>query len=382
MDVFNGYLTESERDDALFMLEHDVNMSKYNTMLEMVELHRQQSLREAEYKVFSEGGTYDDYLLMLEAIQQEAKTQQDGIFTQMLSAIGGLIDRILKGIASLFTGSNGSPKIDPNANYTVTEEYSNAHGILGAITSQIDGIVADINARRFGAAGGKISAILAGTAGVAGIVKLIAGKLVKGSEVSKDTKEAESILTKLKGAIQNLFKMKDDANAGNTDPEKEVDPKPAEGDTPVEGSNSPFKFCLDKLNELIAWIEKGFDTIKGVVSSAVNAALNKVDGKEQPENGSEQKQGDQTGQKPDNAQPTDKNQPAAGNAQPTNKAQPANGNAQPTNNNQNKPKEQTVTSSTDDTIDVTTSIFGNIFESTSGEELREVAHEWDAVFGF
>ena len=59
-NVYNGYLTGIERDMAIEEAQMENAISRLDTMWEMVNLEYEQNIRDAELKVFSESGTYDD----------------------------------------------------------------------------------------------------------------------------------------------------------------------------------------------------------------------------------------------------------------------------------------------------------------------------------
>ena len=57
-EIFNSHLSGYEREMAIQEAEYDTLFAKATMMLEMVDMQLEQNIREAELKVFKEGGTY------------------------------------------------------------------------------------------------------------------------------------------------------------------------------------------------------------------------------------------------------------------------------------------------------------------------------------
>lgn len=71
--IFNSYLVGEERELAIEESTMDVLFADLNMKYEMVNMQLEYDKKAAEYKVFSEGGTYDDFLYLLEEANDYAK---------------------------------------------------------------------------------------------------------------------------------------------------------------------------------------------------------------------------------------------------------------------------------------------------------------------
>ena len=87
MSIYNDYLTGIEREYEIesFSLENEFN--KYNTLFEMTDLQLTQMYNDAETKVFSEGGTYDDLTFLYTEADAEVSGKRQSILSSIFSAI-------------------------------------------------------------------------------------------------------------------------------------------------------------------------------------------------------------------------------------------------------------------------------------------------------
>lgn len=72
----------------------DNEFNKLQTLYEMTCLRLSQLEKEVEYKVFSESGTYDDYVYLLTEADNEVVKQKQGIITRIINAIKSLFAKI------------------------------------------------------------------------------------------------------------------------------------------------------------------------------------------------------------------------------------------------------------------------------------------------
>ena len=107
-NVYNGYLTGIERDMAIEEAQMENAISRLDTMWEMVNLEYEQNIRDAELKVFSESGTYDDLQFLYEEADKEAGEKKQGILSKLLEFIGSIFNTI-GGWFDKLAGANPPP---------------------------------------------------------------------------------------------------------------------------------------------------------------------------------------------------------------------------------------------------------------------------------
>lgn len=263
MDVFNAYLEGAERELAIETAREDVEFSRYMTMLEMVDLHHAQLVREAEFKVFSEGGTYDDYMYLLEEANKETAAKKNGIFASIFTAIGQLIQNIANLIAGIFTG--GKSNLDPNANVQLTSEDQESLGIIDKVKNIIPNFVNDITTGNYKKAiqdVAPIATILAGVGVGAGVATELMNKPpknVKGEELNQDAAESNGIFNALK--------------KGYTFIQSEL-PTLSEGSQEKKDATE----CAKYLKQAFSLINEPIATIFGKINSLKNAAATTANG--------------------------------------------------------------------------------------------------------
>lgn len=101
-EIFNSHLSGYEREMAIQEAEYDTLFAKATMMLEMVDMQLEQNIREAELKVFKEGGTYDDYEYLVQEADEEAGEQKKGVFATIIEAIRTLFQKIGDALSRLF----------------------------------------------------------------------------------------------------------------------------------------------------------------------------------------------------------------------------------------------------------------------------------------
>lgn len=107
-EIFNSHLSGYEREMAIQEAEYDTLFAKATMMLEMVDMQLEQNIREAELKVFREGGTYDDYEYLVQEADEQAGEQKKGVFATIIEAIRTLFQKIGDALSRLFNLNNVS----------------------------------------------------------------------------------------------------------------------------------------------------------------------------------------------------------------------------------------------------------------------------------
>lgn len=101
-DIYEGYLSPKERKEAIADAKLDNLFERCYMMYEMVQLRYEQNVREAELKVLSEGGTYDDLAYLIEEASEEANDKKKGLIGTIIDGIVSLFKQIGESIRKLF----------------------------------------------------------------------------------------------------------------------------------------------------------------------------------------------------------------------------------------------------------------------------------------
>ena len=101
-DIYEGYLSPKERKEAIADAKLDNLFERCNMMYEMVQLQYEQNVREAELKVLTEGGTYDDLAFLIEEAGEEAADKKKGLISTLIDGIISLFKQIGESIRKLF----------------------------------------------------------------------------------------------------------------------------------------------------------------------------------------------------------------------------------------------------------------------------------------
>ena len=101
-DIYEGYLSPEERKAAIADAKLDALFERCHMMYEMVQLQYEQNVREAELKVLTEGGTYDDLAYLIEEAGEEAADKKKGLISTLIDGIISLFKQIGESIRKLF----------------------------------------------------------------------------------------------------------------------------------------------------------------------------------------------------------------------------------------------------------------------------------------
>ena len=267
--IFNSYLVGEERELAIEESSMGVFFDKLDMMYEMVNMQLEYNKKAAEFKVFSEGGTYDDFLYMLEEANEEAKTEKKGIIRTIIDAIKKIINKIGEKLASI--GKNpGDPNEDVEVDEGVDKSQKALDSVAGDINSVIDSIEAaqsgDIATAATSALGvltnkGKIATAL-GATGI-GVATGVMIKIKRGKAVA-DSKKNETMLNKIK---KMLSKRENDDNTAN---QNNGEQKESNGF--IDTLTQVFTAIKDTVVRVINFISNG-------LSSIWHGAANKMFGK-------------------------------------------------------------------------------------------------------
>ena len=193
-DIFKSYLSEEERAIAIEESKYEIQMAKLNAMYEMVDKNLELNMLEAEAKVLTESGTYDDLDYLYEEANNEAAEKKEGIISKIIGVVKQIWQAITNTITNFFSKNKdveGEAEVDEN-----DEKRVNAlNGVWGKIKQVLNFV------RNNGA---KIAM------GVAAIGTLIIGGLELFGKKGKKVKRPSSVV---KGWIQNINSKAGEVNS-------------------------------------------------------------------------------------------------------------------------------------------------------------------------
>ena len=193
-DIFKSYLSEEERAIAIEESRYEIQMAKLNAMYEMVDKNLELNMLEAEAKVLTESGTYDDLDYLYEEANKEAAEKKEGIISKIIGVVKQIWQAITNTITNFFSKNKvgeGEAEVDEN-----DEKRVNAlNGVWGKIKQVLNFV------RNNGA---KIAM------GVAAIGTLILGGLELFGKKGKKVKRPSSVV---KGWIQSIKSKAGEVNS-------------------------------------------------------------------------------------------------------------------------------------------------------------------------
>ena len=244
-DIFKSYLSEDERAVAIEESTYEIQMAKLNAMYEMVDKNLELNMLEAEAKVLTESGTYDDLDYLYEEANAEAVEKKKGIIGKIVGVVKSIWQAITNAITNFLSKSgNVEDEVEVDEN---DEKRMNA---LNAVWGKIKQVLNFVRNN-----GGKIAIgiTLAGTAILGGLE--LFGK--KGGKVKKPS-------SVVKGWIQNIKSKAGEVNSALSS---------------AGGDGDEKKKALEILSEvgkkLKSWIDSLTSKLGNVVSSAKEAITDK-----------------------------------------------------------------------------------------------------------
>ena len=102
-DIFKSYLSDEERADAIEESIYEIQMAKLNAMYEMVDKNLELNMLEAEAKVLTESGTYDDLDYLYEEANNEAAEKKEGIISKIIGVVKQIWQAITNTITNFFS---------------------------------------------------------------------------------------------------------------------------------------------------------------------------------------------------------------------------------------------------------------------------------------
>ena len=206
-------LTGLEREFVIECTKLDISMDKLNVLYEAVCSTLNANYREAELKVYSENGTYEDLAMLYTEAEKEAAGKQSSILGSILKIIGDLCDKIKNFIVNIFKKKvQESPsdefEVNENAYNTLKSTQSFGDMIKGGLANINNSSKATLEKLRDNIKGHKILAAVAGVgaaaAGVAAGAAIHHTKKVKKSEVLALTDQASKTMIVVDDATSNI----------------------------------------------------------------------------------------------------------------------------------------------------------------------------------
>ena len=131
-DIFKSYLSEDERDIAIEESTYKIQMAKLNAMYEMVDKNLELNMLEAEAKVLTESGTYDDLDYLYEEANKEAAEKKEGIISKIIGAVKQIWQAITNTITNFFS-KNKDVKDEAEVDENDEKRVNALNGVWGKI---------------------------------------------------------------------------------------------------------------------------------------------------------------------------------------------------------------------------------------------------------
>ena len=96
MAIYKDYLVGDERQEAIEEAAIFNEIDNLFDAFEMTSIRLNQMYRNAEMKVFSESGTYDDLTYLIQEADGEVAEQRDGILQKIINGIKSILSKIKK----------------------------------------------------------------------------------------------------------------------------------------------------------------------------------------------------------------------------------------------------------------------------------------------
>lgn len=136
--VYNGEMSDLEREGTRLLLECEIHQSKIASIKSILNAQYEQAIMEADYKVLTEGGTFDD----LEALYMEAEESQEpkkvGIIRTIISTIAKKLQEFGDWILNAL-GQNGERLQKDVPDDAAVEEDGFTVSLLSIISDKAEG---------------------------------------------------------------------------------------------------------------------------------------------------------------------------------------------------------------------------------------------------
>lgn len=219
MNIYKDYLTENERELEMLLEYADLEFSKIDTMLYVIESKLEQMYQEAEIKVLTENGTFDDLVVLYEEANETTNNSKVSIWQQFCNILSNIWNKFL----GLFNKNKKlSNEMDQDEDVTVNKEEYEHLSFIKKIGNDFKNALDGAKNGNFSAA---ISLVgkLAATVGTIGVVTKSTTTIVKKrSEIQSAISDAQGVVGKVKAAFDAIFGKSSNENSedNNTDKNK------------------------------------------------------------------------------------------------------------------------------------------------------------------
>lgn len=244
------------------ILTEHVKIQKLNTMFDMVLMKEYNLCNEAEYKVYSEGGTYADYEYLCTEAGEAVKSDKKGILSRIWGTITGIIEKIFDGIKGIF----GIDKKADTAEVQVDAKYADK-GFIDIIQKGLDNIPTPIKN------GTALAAATATLVAVGIELKAYSDKFIAKKEVQPITiKAAKGIVDKIGGLVNSIKDMIGNLRKAEEDPS--VDTKETEVSAD-ENKETPEEKNIMAVNNITSIDDKRLESMLTTTKVLLTQAKNK-----------------------------------------------------------------------------------------------------------
>lgn len=244
------------------ILTEHVKLQKLNTMFDMVLMKEYNLCNEAEYKVYSEGGTYADYEYLCTEAGEAVKSDKKGILSRIWGTITGIIEKIFDGIKGIF----GIDKKADTAEVQVDAQYADT-GFIDIIQKGFDNIHTPIKN------GTALAATTATLVAVGVELKGYSDKFIAKKNVQPITiKAAKGIVDKISGLVNSIKDMISNLRKAEEDPS--VDTKDTEVSSD-ENKETPEEKNIMSVNNITSIDDKRLESMLATSKVLLTQAKNK-----------------------------------------------------------------------------------------------------------
>lgn len=275
-DIYNSYLTDKEREEAIEESSIELLFNKLDMMYEMADMEYQNDIQSAEFKVLKESGTYDDLQYLVEVATEENTEKKKGIIKTLIEAIANIFKKIADAMHKFVIKGNDEEEADVpddfikkhNAIMDFWNKWRNAiPNIVKGEKQNGDGIIAAIE-----------SVLALGTAGVGTSVVMRKIKLSKMKEYKNNEAIVNEGMSRVVNTTQNALAILDNSTPNNQD----------NGDGKSKNSILDFiKKILGKLKDFANFVKNTFNQLVNIIKTKFKSTKSDKAENNEPDNTSE-----------------------------------------------------------------------------------------------
>lgn len=301
-ETFTGF----EREIAIESAKMDISMQKLDALYEAVDANLQANYKEAELKVYTENGTYDDLAMLYMEAENDAAEKKGGILSSLFNAIVNFCSSIINGIKNIFKKSSENTSVPQDTVLEVETEDTKKLDTAGKIVGKAIGFLHGIKSTTKDSCEDFVKFVkdnigfvvvtgTAATGAVVGTTHVITKKVTKASfekKIAELTDQVDELRKAVNGA-KVAVKAGEilTSSGGNSGEQKPAEQKPAEkpaasndnksgAATPAEqkpqattqesADKKKGSKILDAIKTALRWIGDGIKKIGTFVSGIWN----------------------------------------------------------------------------------------------------------------